>query len=403
MHFGENIRQAFISLTTNKLRSILTMIGIIMGVFSVVAIMAISNATKVYMTSEFNKLGARSIFINFQGYNDYPEEYLKMDDYQKIKDNVEEIDYMSASMGWYNGSVQTEDGRRTAYMLGSTEKFKDFQNLTMGKGRYISESDNEGMRHVAVVTSDYAMEFYGSTDIIGEEIKVYNYYEASMRLKIVGVIDVENEIFGQMVQNENPPIKVYMPITLMEDFYQTDQIGELEVSVKEGYSIEKVGQKIIRMLDFLHGTEKAYDITSVADVQESVSSVLSVISSILLVIAVITLVVGGIGIINILLVSVTERIREIGLRKAIGAKKRDIILQFLTESIMMTGFSGLIGILLGVLTGAIISSVIKIPPVVDFKSIFFAFMGSVLLGLIFGVYPAKKAADLDPIESLRFE
>jgi putative ABC transport system permease protein len=124
---------------------------------------------------------------------------------------------------------------------------------------------------------------------------------------------------------------------------------------------------------------------------------------VLLVIAIITLIVGGIGIINILLVSVTERIREIGIRKAIGAKKKDIVLQFLTESILMTGFSGLIGIFLGVLTGAIISSVIKIPPVVDIKTTLIAFAGSILLGIIFGVYPAKKAADLDPIESLRYE
>ncbi len=132
-------------------------------------------------------------------------------------------------------------------------------------------------------------------------------------------------------------------------------------------------------------------------------TILNVISSILLVIAIITLVVGGIGIINILLVSVTERIREIGLRKAIGARKRDIVMQFLTESIMMTGFSGLIGIILGIITGGIISSVIKIPPVVDFKIITITFMGSLMLGLIFGVYPAKRAADLDPIESLRYE
>jgi putative ABC transport system permease protein len=131
--------------------------------------------------------------------------------------------------------------------------------------------------------------------------------------------------------------------------------------------------------------------------------VLGVVSSVLLVIAIITLIVGGIGIVNILLVSVTERIREIGIRKALGAQKKDIILQFITESIIMTGISGLMGILLGIIAGGIISSLIKIPPVVDFKVIILAFWGSVALGLIFGVYPAKRAADLDPIESLRYE
>jgi len=140
-----------------------------------------------------------------------------------------------------------------------------------------------------------------------------------------------------------------------------------------------------------------------ADIQKAVGDVLGVVSSILLVIAVITLIVGGIGIVNILLVSVTERIREIGIRKALGAQNRDIIMQFLTESIIMTGVSGIFGILLGIIAGGIISSLIKIPPVVDWQVIIMAFLGSVALGLIFGVYPAKRAADLDPIESLRYE
>jgi putative ABC transport system permease protein len=137
--------------------------------------------------------------------------------------------------------------------------------------------------------------------------------------------------------------------------------------------------------------------------QKSFSKMLGIISSVLLVIAVITLIVGGIGIINILLVSVTERIREIGIRKALGAQKKDIILQFLTESIIMTGISGAIGIIMGVAAGNVISYLIKIPPVVNITTIVFSFLGSVGLGLAFGVYPAKKAVDLDPIESLRYE
>ena len=139
------------------------------------------------------------------------------------------------------------------------------------------------------------------------------------------------------------------------------------------------------------------------DVQKMFSDVIGVITSVLLVIAIITLIVGGIGIINILLVSVTERIREIGIRKALGAQKKDIVLQFLMESILMTGFAGMIGIVMGVIAGNVISSLIKIPPAVDIPTVVLSFSMSVILGLIFGVYPAKKAADLDPIEALRYE
>ena len=133
------------------------------------------------------------------------------------------------------------------------------------------------------------------------------------------------------------------------------------------------------------------------------NSMLGVVSAVLLVVAIITLVVGGIGIVNILLVSVTERIREIGVRKALGARKRDIIIQFITESIMLTGIGGLVGIIMGIGGGFVISSLIKIPPVINIQVIVLAFLGSVALGLLFGVYPAKRAADLDPIESLRYE
>ena len=164
-----------------------------------------------------------------------------------------------------------------------------------------------------------------------------------------------------------------------------------------------IGNRIVRALELNKGKEDVYITYSTQDAQKIFSSIIGVISGVLLVIAVITLIVGGIGIINILLVSVTERIREIGIRKALGAQKRDIVLQFITESIIMTGISGLIGIILGVIGGNIIAQMVNIPPVVDLPVIIMAFMGSVLLGLIFGVYPAKKAADLDPIESLRYE
>ena len=133
------------------------------------------------------------------------------------------------------------------------------------------------------------------------------------------------------------------------------------------------------------------------------SSIVGVITSVLLVIAIITLIVGGIGIINILLVSVTERIREIGIRKALGAQKSSIVIQFLMESIIMTGIAGIIGIILGIVAGNVLSYLIKIPPAVDIPTVIGSFAMSVVLGLIFGVYPAKKAADLDPIEALRYE
>lgn len=402
MQFGENFKQAFLSLSTNKLRSILTMLGIIMGVFSVVAIMAISNAAQVFMTEEFNKLGANTIFLQYTGDGANPNDLLTTKDMENIKLGMEEIENITAAQAFYS-SIRIEDGTKDAQVIGTTSQYTSFQQLDFAEGRFISTADVEGQRRVVVVTDTYAKKYHGTTEILGEELRLNNYYGDTMKLKIIGVLSTEDTLFSGMLEGIEMPIEIYMPLTTTQAFYGSKYIDQIQVSIQEGYDMQESGAQLVRLLEFTHKNENKYFAMSVEDIQKSVGGVLNVISMILLVIAIITLVVGGIGIINILLVSVTERIREIGLRKAIGARKRDIVMQFLTESIMMTGFSGLIGIILGIITGAIISSIIKIPPVVDFKIIFITFSGSVLLGLIFGVYPAKKAADLDPIESLRYE
>lgn len=402
MHFSENFMQAYISLTTNKLRSILTMLGIVMGVFSVVAIMAISNAAKTFMTNEFNKLGANTIMVYQQGQDATEKDLLTLKDMERIVDGIPEIKNAVASSSYYS-SIRIDDGYRDAQITGATSQYNSFQDITFLHGRFLSGDDVEAQRKVAIVPDTFAREYFGHTDILGEEIRLTNYYGDMMKFKIIGVLSTEDDMFSSLLAGIEMPVSVIAPLTTIQSFFGTDTIDQLQVSVADSDEIEGTGAKIIRLLEFTHKNKDMYLVTSVQDIQKSVGSVLNVISMILLVIAIITLVVGGIGIINILLVSVTERIREIGLRKAIGAKKKDIILQFLTESIMMTGFSGLIGIVLGLITGSIISQIIKIPPVVDVKTMTFAFLGSVLLGIVFGVYPAKKAADLDPIESLRYE
>jgi putative ABC transport system permease protein len=208
-----------------------------------------------------------------------------------------------------------------------------------------------------------------------------------------------------MSDNENFPTTIYTPLGTAMDLFNVKKLDQiiLSVYVEGNEALKESGERIVKALEFMHHNTDKYTATNSADMQKSFSKVLGVISAVLLVIAIITLIVGGIGIVNILLVSVTERIREIGIRKALGAQKRDIVVQFLTESVIMTGFSGLVGILLGVIAGGIISALIKIPPVVNFSVIIMSFLGSIALGVIFGVYPAKRAADLDPIESLRYE
>ncbi len=403
MHLAENFKQAYISLTTNKLRSILTMLGIIMGVFSIVAIMAISNATKAYMTKELNKMGANTINIEMNSNEelDY-RDYLRFEDMAIIEEGVDGIEYVAGAKVYFN-EMREEDGTRDAIIQGVTNAYENFQQVDIVKGRFISDEDVAGNRRVIIISDKYALERYETIDVLGEEITLINYYSDMQKYRIIGVISTEGDLFGSLLEGIGYPVTVMAPLTSIQTFFGSDTLDQISVSAKEGEDLKLTGEKIIRLLDFTHRSEKKYRASNVEQIQQSVSGILNVVSMVLLVIAIITLVVGGIGIINILLVSVTERIREIGLRKALGAKKRDIVLQFLTESVMMTGFSGTVGIIMGLIAGMIISNVIKIPPIVDVTTAVLAFLGSVLLGLLFGVYPAMRAADLDPIESLRYE
>lgn len=404
MNFSESFKQAFESLKANKLRSILTMLGIVMGVFSVITIMAIGSAAEAYMNSQFEKIGANTITITYKSMNVDRQDWLKLQDMDDIKKAAPEIKNI-ATMVQRSGSLRINDKTRDAIVLGVSSQYRSFELIDMAYGRFVNDFDISARNKAVIVDELFVKKYFKSrTDVIGETITLKSPSGTNVNLKIIGIKASGNDLFESMMSNENIPAIIYMPVTTVQSIYpNSDRLESVMVSVVEKNKLRDVGNRIVKNLEMKHGNKDIYMARNSADMQKAISDVLGVISSVLLVIAIITLIVGGIGIVNILLVSVTERIREIGVRKALGAQKRDIILQFITESIIMTGLSGMVGILIGVIAGGIISSLIKIPPIVDLKVIILAFLGSVALGLIFGVYPAKRAADLDPIESLRYE
>lgn len=404
MNFSESLKQAFESLKANKLRSVLTMLGIVMGVFSVITIMAIGSAAEAYMNSQFEKIGANTITITYKTRNIDKRDGLRLQDMDAIKKIAPEIKNI-ATYVQRMGTLRINDKTRDAIVIGVSSQYRSFELIDMAYGRFISDFDISARTKGVIVDQMFVKKYFREgADVTGETITLKTPSGTSVNLRIIGIKASGNDLFESMMSNDNIPAMIYMPITTVQSLYPNSDILEsVVVSVVEKDKLKEVGDRIISNLEMKHGNRDIYMAQNSADMQKAISDVLGVISSVLLVIAIITLIVGGIGIVNILLVSVTERIREIGVRKALGAQKRDIILQFITESIIMTGLSGLVGILIGVIAGGIISSLIKIPPIVDLKVIIMAFLGSVALGLIFGVYPAKRAADLDPIESLRYE
>ena len=404
MNIIESFKQALSSLRANKLRSILTMIGIVMGVFSVITIVAIGNATQSYMDNEFAKIGANVLAVSYKSGTINSNDVLQNDDMKAIA-KVEEIKNVGTSMG-RSGTIRLGDKTRNANITGISSQYKDIMPTDMSQGRMINDIDNSLRSNVVVIKEDFAKANFKNENPIGQKLRVKLGSGSSMNLTVIGVTKAEDSIFGDMMSYESQSVSLTIPLTTLQAYYPwSDQLNYMYATVesKDKEDLKKIADKVIRILELKHGNKDKYYVQFLSEVQEQLNSVLGIVSSVLLVVAVITLVVGGIGIVNILLVSVTERIREIGVRKALGARKRDIIFQFITESIILTGLSGTVGIILGILAGFVISSAIKIPPTVDVTVVILAFLGSVALGLLFGVYPAKRAADLDPIESLRYE
>lgn len=219
MHFAENLRQALLSLSTNKLRSILTMMGIIMGVFSVVAIMAISNATKAFMTNELNKMGANTIILQMNTNEDLSmSDLLRLEDLDRISEGIDSVEHIAASVTYYS-HIRAEDETRDAINVGATSQFTSFQEVKMAEGRFLSASDVEGARRVAIVPDTYAREYFGTTDILGEEVRIYNYYGDSLKLKIIGVTSTEDDLFASMLEGIDMPVQVMIPITTLHAFF----------------------------------------------------------------------------------------------------------------------------------------------------------------------------------------
>lgn len=396
----ELFKQAFDSLKANKMRSFLTMLGIVMGVFSVIAIMALGNATENYIVGQFEKIGANTYNIYNKGNDITENEWLTLDDIDLLVDNVPEIKNITTLGQWF-GQLRIGSDTRDALIYEVTSQYKNFSVIEMAAGRFISNFDDTARAKVCVVDQTFAERYFGKVDVVGEELnlKLSRY---NIKVKIIGVITAEDNLLTSMA-GDQMPVVLYMPIKTVQSITGYERLDTIMFSIYPDADVQLVNNKIIGLLERVHRREDIYYLQSMEDVQKMFSDVIGVITMVLLVISIITLIVGGIGIINILLVSVTERIREIGIRKALGAQKRDIVMQFLMESIIMTGFAGLIGIILGVVAGNVISSLIKIPPAVNVETIVLSFSISVILGLVFGVYPAKKAADLDPIEALRYE
>lgn len=402
MNVGESFESAFQSVKSNKLRSFLTMLGIIIGISSVITIVSIGDGAKNYITSQFESMGTNVINLRLTSSQEQEiesKDYFTLEDIDLIKSKIPEANYVSAIIGGY-GSVKVENKYRNAEIDAANEDSnKDF-NLTMIGGRFINEHDVEAAKTVAVIDGGTAEKLFKDTDVVGEKIKL-DIQDKSLDVTIIGVFKDPNEesaIFGGGESGI-----VIIPITAADRILTETNISKLSIVLSDMTNSKEIGSKAVRIMENKHRNGEKYVAQEGFKELESVNKVLTILTSIFGCIAGISLLVGGIGVMNIMLVSVTERTREIGIRKAIGARTRDIKLQFLMESVILCLIGGTIGTISGISIGKIAGSFIHVDIPISFKVVFIAFAFSSAVGIFFGLYPASKAAKLDPIEALRYE
>jgi len=422
MFIKENILLAVAGIRASKMRSLLTMLGIIIGISSVIGIVSIGSAITAKVSGELDKLGANNMMVQvrekseegsdrgYSGKSPEDSDLITLEQINSIKEAFSDR-ISNISIDTDTGQGKVKDGYVYANITttGVNDGYKDVNNVKMISGRFISDKDIKGMKKSAVVSDKLVNNiFKGKSDPIGKEIKVY-VQDSIETYVIVGVYKYQPPSFlqggGTAAKEKDIQTSLYIPITTAKAEQKNKNYYGFMIKPNTNVDSEKLVKDMKKYTDKLYKNNKYWElqVMNLQNEAESITSVLGMISMGISVIAAIALLVGGIGVMNIMLVSVTERTREIGTRKALGAKSSHIKMQFITESVIICTIGGTIGIILGVGMGIIACLILKSPISISVPTILISFTFSMAIGVFFGYYPAKKAASLDPIEALRYE
>ena len=403
----EYIKMAVQNIRANKGRSFLTMLGIIIGIASVIAIVSIGEGTKNQMNSEIDGIGGGQIAVSVSNDAITESEFITAEDVQAVRE-IDTIEGVNVSES-YDGETVTGKGNFSIMLTAEGPDAKLLNNSEMKYGNYFGENEIEEGKNVCVISDADAKRLFGTDDVVGMNLDI-TCYDSSKSFRIMGVTtQKENGTFVSYTY-DGMPVTVNIPYSSMEDLVgATDEFYSLMIQGDKTLDSQIIADQVVHVLENRHqcAGEEYFQVQSFQDVMQSMNEMLGMVTAFISFVAGISLLVGGIGVMNIMLVSVTERTREIGIRKSLGAKTSSIMLQFLAEAAILTVIGGLIGIILGILAAYGICSVISgsigmtIIPGISPTVIFVATLFSCAVGVFFGIYPAKKAARLSPIEALR--
>jgi len=398
MHIRETMAVAIDALRANKLRAMLTSLGVIIGSASVVLVVTVALTSRKFVLSQIEATGANLVWVELVQRPDKApplSHELRLDDIEAAKS----IAHVAAVAGTSEHPMtMTVDGvDRAVNLVGVTDGYQTIRRLLIVRGRFFDAGDMEMRSKVCLITTQLAERIFGQENPIGKPIRM-----GELTFIVIGVFRERVETFGLSEIQEN---SVLIPFTLMKYYTGTEIVGLLDVQADNAEDVPSVARQLGQLLHSRHPVEADYKVQTLTAILGAARNISLALTLVLIIIAAIALLISGIGIMNIMLVTVTERTREIGIRKAIGAARREILYQFLVESFFISGGGAVVGILLGIAVPVAVQSFLpgnlRVP--VSPLSVVIAFVVSCSTGLFFGYLPANQAASLQPVESLRYE
>lgn len=415
MNISESLKIAVKCIKANWMRSLLTMLGIIIGISSVIMIVGAGTGARDYIVSLIEDMGSNAVLVSVDATQAQDSDYITLDDIENIKNKVNGVERCSPMMvGFANATIDSSAKEATAMIIGVNSDVQFALTDGTKYGRFFTDEEYNASTPIAVIGTNSAETGFGYEDVTGQYITVAS-SGSTMKMKICGVADIDSlvssmgggsSLSSMFQKGDKLTIALFVPCTTLSQLTGADPtVSSVFVIGEEGSNNEAIGNATVNYLKAAHGnySNSLYTAEDMATYVELVDIIISVLTAFIACVGAISLIVGGIGVMNIMLVSVTERTREIGIRKSLGAKTKTITMQFLTESIILCLIGGIIGVIIGVAGAYGGCAIIGIEANVNIGIIAIALLFSCGVGLFFGIYPARKAAKMSPIDALRRE